>query len=56
MYKWNAAEKRFSKHLLADNGLASACRSGSPTSMATAGRTIIVAGKSGTHILWNNGK
>lgn len=56
MYKWNAAEKRFSKHILADNGPGIGLQIRVADFDGNGWKDIAVAGKSGTHILWNGGK
>ena len=56
MYKWNAAEKRFTKHLLADGGPGTGLQIRVADLDGNGWKDIICAGKSGTHILWNAGR
>lgn len=56
MYKWNAAEKRFTKHVLAENGPGIGLQIRLADFDGNGWKDIAVAGKSGTHILWNDGK
>jgi hypothetical protein len=56
MYKWNAAEKRFSKHMLAEGGPGIGLQIRVADFDGNGWKDVAVAGKSGTHILWNDGK
>ena len=56
MYKWNLAEKRFTKHMLAENGPGIGLQIRVADFDGNGWKDIAVAGKSGTHILWNDGK
>jgi hypothetical protein len=56
MYKWNPAEKRFTKHMLAEGGPGIGLQIRVADLDGNGWKDIAVAGKSGTHILWNNGR
>ena len=56
LYKWNAAERRFSKHMLADGGPGTGLQIRVADLDGNGWKDIVVAGKSGTHILWNDGR
>ncbi len=56
LYKWNAAEKRFTKHVLAENGPGTGLQIRVADLDGNGWKDIAVAGKSGTHILWNDGR
>jgi hypothetical protein len=56
MYKWNAAEKRFTKHVLAEKGPGIGLQICLADFDGNGWKDIAVAGKSGTHILWNDGR
>ncbi|MFM9032619.1 MAG: FG-GAP repeat domain-containing protein [Opitutaceae bacterium] len=56
MYKWNAAEKRFTKHMLADGGPGTGLQIRVADLDGNGWKDIVCAGKSGTHILWNSGR
>ena len=55
-YKWNRAERRFSKHLIVDGGPGTGLQIRLADFDGNGWKDIAVAGKSGTHILWNDGK
>jgi len=55
-YKWNPTERRFSKHLIAENGPGIGLQIRVADFDGNGWPDIAVAGKSGTHILWNDGK
>lgn len=55
-YKWDAAGRRFTKHLIADNGPGIGLQIRLADLDGNGWKDVIVAGKSGTHILWNEGK
>lgn len=56
MYKWIPAEKRFSKHMLAEGGPGIGLQIRVADLDGNGWKDIAVAGKSGTHILWNDGR
>jgi hypothetical protein len=56
LYKWNAAERRFAKHMLADGGPGTGLQIRVADLDGNGWKDIVVAGKSGTHILWNDGR
>lgn len=55
-YKWNAAERRFTRNLIAENGPGIGLQIRLADFDGNGWKDIAVAGKSGTHILWNDGK
>ncbi len=55
-YKWNRAERRFTKHLIVDGGPGTGLQIRLADFDGNGWKDIAVAGKSGTHILWNDGK
>lgn len=56
MYRWVPSEKRFTKHVLADNGPGIGLQIRLADLDGNGWKDIVVAGKSGTHVLWNEGK
>jgi len=56
MYKWNATDKRFTRHMLADGGPGTGLQIRLADLDGNGWKDIICAGKSGTHILWNDGR
>ena len=55
-YTWNQAAQAFAKHMIADNGPGSGLQIRLVDLDGNGWKDIVVAGKSGTHILWNDGK
>lgn len=55
-YKWDQATRRFSKFLIAENGPGIGLQIRIADFDGNGWKDIAVAGKSGTHILWNDGK
>jgi hypothetical protein len=56
MYRWNAATQTFAKQVLADNGPGTGLQLRVADLDGNGWKDIVVAGKSGTYILWNDGK
>lgn len=55
-YTWNAATRLFTKHLIADKGPGIGLQIRLADLDGNGWKDVIAAGKSGTHILWNQGK
>ena len=55
-FKWDAATKRFAKHTIATNGPGTGLQIRLADLDGNGWKDIVVAGKSGTHIVWNLGK
>ena len=55
-YKWNKAAKTFTKSFIAQNGPGIGLQIRVADLDGDGWKDIVVAGKSGTHILWNQGK
>lgn len=55
-YKWDAAGRRFAKFTAADNGPGIGLQIRVADLDGNGWKDIVCAGKSGTHILWNQGK
>jgi hypothetical protein len=55
-YKWNKATRTFAKLILAQNGPGIGLQIRVADLDGNGWKDIVVAGKSGTHILWNEGK
>jgi len=56
LYQWNVAERRFTKQVLADNGPGTGLQIRLADLDGNGWKEVIAAGKSGTHILWNDGR
>jgi hypothetical protein len=56
MYRWNAATQTFAKQVLADNGPGTGLQLRVADLDGNGWKDVVVAGKSGTYILWNEGK
>jgi hypothetical protein len=55
-YTWNAAARAFSKHVIAENGPGTGLQIRLADLDGNGWKDVIAAGKSGTHIMWNQGK
>ncbi|MDO8542270.1 MAG: VCBS repeat-containing protein [Opitutaceae bacterium] len=55
-YKWDKAGRRFSKFIVAENGPGIGLQIRVADLDGNGWKDIVVSGKSGTHVLWNQGK
>ncbi len=55
-YKWNAANRAFTKHLIAGDGPGIGLQIRLADLDGNGWKDVVVAGKSGTHVIWNLGK
>lgn len=55
-YKWDRAARRFAKYPIATDGPGSGLQIRVADLDGNGWKDIVAAGKSGTHVLWNNGK
>jgi hypothetical protein len=55
-FKWNQSTRKFTKFVAADNGPGIGLQIRIADLDGNGWKDIIVSGKSGTHVLWNNGK
>ncbi|MBI5771105.1 MAG: VCBS repeat-containing protein [Verrucomicrobia bacterium] len=55
-YKWDAARRQFSKHMIADGGPGIGLQLRLVDLDGNGWKDLVAAGKSGTHIVWNDGR